>query len=278
VYARGGLSEVLRDEGRSESRRIEREKKRPCCADRKYRKGKEEEREKEGKRGPDRTFLPRTGPRQNVIMLIRDWFENVKCTRQSTAGYHEPPSIGFLSLVLSPRRSLLSPSFSPPFRAQIFMESSSSRARYIPLRSLVSRLVLSRRGPGDQKRFNLRYHRWRAKPRLVSSPDFGGFDIRDETRLTTRVTEYRRHWRLSFSARSKNKAALSAASANFFNRVLPLTRANLEARRVTSNKRYRDRRKRSCNLERAPISKFICLDADKPMRRHSRVSVIYSLA
>lgn len=141
-----------------------------------------------------------------------------------------------------------------------------------------SYLVLSRRGPGDQKRFNLRYHRWRAKPRLVSSPDFGGFDIRDETRLTTRVTEYRRHWRLSFSARSKNKAALSAASANFFNRVLPLTRANLEARRVTSNKRYRDRRKRSCNLERAPISKFICLDADKPMRRHSRVSVIYSLA
>lgn len=131
-------------------------------------------------------------------MLIRDWFENVKCTRQSTAGYHEPPSIGFLSLSLflvlsAPLFSLSflssrSPSFSPPFRAQIFMESSSSRARYIPLRSLVSRLVLSRRGPGDQKRFNLRYHRWRAKPRLVSSPDFGGFDIRDEAPTRYRVT------------------------------------------------------------------------------------------
>lgn len=108
MYARGGLSEVLRDEERSESRRIEREKKRPCCADRKYRKAKEEEREKEGKRGPDRTFLPRTGPRQNVIMLIRDWFENVKCTRQSTAGYHEPPSIGFLSHSLSAPLSSLS--------------------------------------------------------------------------------------------------------------------------------------------------------------------------
>lgn len=258
MYARGGLSKVLRDEERRESTRIEGEKKRARCADRKYRRGKEEEREKERKRGPDRTFLPRTGPRQNVIMLIRDWFENVKCTRQSTAGYHEPPSIGFLSLVLSASRS---PSFSPPFRAQIFMESSSSRARYIPLRSLVSRLVLSRRDPGDQKRFNLRYRRWRAKPRLVSLADFGGFDIR---------------YGVSFLARSKNTAALS--SANFFNRVPPLTRANLKARRVTSNKRYRDRRKRSCNLERAPISKFICLDVDKPMRRHSRVSVIYSLA
>lgn len=75
-----------------------------------------------------------------------------------------------LSLILSAPLSSLSfsSSRSPPLRAQIFMESSSSRARYIPLRSLASRLVLSRRDPGDQKRFNLRYHRWRAKPRFVS--------------------------------------------------------------------------------------------------------------
>lgn len=190
MYARDGLSEVLRDEERSESRRIEREKKRPCCADRKYRKAKEEEREKEGKRGPDRTFLPRTGPRQNVIMLIRDWFENVKCTRQSTAGYHEPPSLHWFPLSFSLRAALFSLLLSLLLSLLHFehryLWNLLHRARYIPLRSLVSRLVLSRRGPGDQKRFNLRYHRWRAKPRLVSSPDFGGFDIRDETRLTTR--------------------------------------------------------------------------------------------
>lgn len=45
------------------------------------------------------------------------------------------------------------------------------------------------------------------------------------------------------------------ASANFFNRVLPLTRANLEAR-LTSNKCYRDKLNRRCNFERTPISKF----------------------
>lgn len=166
-------------EERSENRRIEREKKSPCCADRKYREGREEERKrerergKEGKRGPDWTFLPRTGPRQNVIMLIRDWFENVKCTRHSTAGYHEPPSIGFLSLSFSLRRSLLSPSL----HLALLLSLLHFEHRYLwnllhrapaTFHSARSHLVLSRRDPGDQKRFNLRYHRWRAKPRFVS--------------------------------------------------------------------------------------------------------------
>lgn len=176
-------------------------------------KGEEREIERKGKRGPDQTFLPRTGPRRNVIMLIRDWFENVKCTRRNTAGYHEPPSIGFLSLSLILYAALFCLSFSlclssPSLRAQIFMESSLSRASYIPHRSLASRLVLSRRGPGDQKRFNLRYHRWRAN---VSSLDFGGFSqrIRDEVRFTSnRVSAAQ----VSFPARTKNTtAALSFA-------------------------------------------------------------------
>lgn len=83
-------------------------------------------------------------------------------------------------LVFSLSRSLFSLSFSLSF----FLSSTWSTDIYgiffiaRPLhsapfaRSLArSRLVLSRRGPGDQKRFNLRYHRWRAKPSRVSSPD-----------------------------------------------------------------------------------------------------------
>lgn len=85
---------------------------------------------------------------------------------------------------------------SSTMRAQIFMESSSSRARCIPLRSLVRspacsrldsfRFVSSRRGPGDQKRFNLRYRRWRAKPRF-SSPDHG---TEKDSTLARRVPIY----------------------------------------------------------------------------------------
>jgi len=79
------------------------------------------ERRDEGLTG---TFLPRTGPRQNVIMLIRDWFENVKCTRRSTAGYHEPPFIGPPSSI---SYAALSPSLSPSL--------SSLSASYVPLPS-----------------------------------------------------------------------------------------------------------------------------------------------
>ena len=49
---------------------------------------REKERERERENMRDWPFLPRTGPLQNVIMLIRDWLENVKCTKRSTAGYH----------------------------------------------------------------------------------------------------------------------------------------------------------------------------------------------
>lgn len=181
------------------------------------------DREKEKGKGPDWTFLPRTGPRQNVIMLIRDWFENVKCTRHSTAGYHEPPSIGapsisfpaLSSVVLSFSRSVFLCS-SPPLCEHRYLWNLLHRARaaFRFARSLVRspacsrldsfRFVSSRRGPGDQKRFNLRYRRWRAKPRF-SSPDHG--TERDST-LARRVPIYTRRTVFSQHRREKETQQL----------------------------------------------------------------------
>lgn len=194
-----------------------------------------------------------------------------------------PPLVSSLSLSFSPRRSFLSPSL----RLALLLSLLHFEHRYLwnllhrapaTFRFARSYLVSSCLEEAPETRNVSISVTIDGVPSCVSSRLR---TLADSTYVTRpdlqHVTEQQRHWRLSFSARLRNTAALSAASANFFNRVLPLTRANLEARRVTSNKRYRDRRKRSCNLERAPISKFICLDADKPMRRHSRVSVIYSL-
>ena len=94
---------------------------------------KERERERERENMRDWPFLPRTGPLQNVIMLIRDWLENVKCTKRSTAGYHASlhwsthprPSLAVVSLFtyLSLSLSRL-PSVVRCSEPQIFMESS----------------------------------------------------------------------------------------------------------------------------------------------------------
>lgn len=104
-------------------------------AERLYRANKKVERNERKSNKEEETFLPRIGPLQNVIMLIRDWLENVKCTKRSTAGYHASPYWSNIfvpldtPLPLSSRFSLHL-SLSRPLSVvrcselQIFMESS----------------------------------------------------------------------------------------------------------------------------------------------------------
>lgn len=182
-------------------------------------------------------------------MLIRDWFENVKCTRRSTAGYHELPLIGLLlshslRYALSSSLSLflslcLPPLLSSTMRAQIFMESSSSRARCIPLRSLARSL----RSPACSRLVSFRFvssrleeapgtrnvsisvtvdgvpshvsRLWTTGQRFdtcATSPDL--HTANNNILAASTQKRYNTHSRILSSARAR-----SCASANFFNRA-----------------------------------------------------------
>lgn len=159
-------------------------------------------------------------------MLIRDWFENVKCTRQSTAGYHEPASIGSLSLRYSRSLSLFfSRHLTLRSFAFLFLSSTSSTDIYgiffiapAAFRSARSRLVSSclEEAPGTRNvSISVTID---GVPSRVSSPDFGGRGstyVRKPVLLVL-VTEYRvfsRHQQYRFQL-SKNTptAMLSLAT------------------------------------------------------------------
>lgn len=131
-----------------------------------------------------------------------------------------PPLVPFLYAALSPflfiSLSVLRLPLSLLHFEHRYLWNLLHRARCIPLRSFASRLVLSRRGPGDQKRFNLRYHRWRAKPRFVSGlrGGRGSMHVRKPV-LRALVTEYRvfsRDWRYRFQ-HSKNTPTVTLSLA-----------------------------------------------------------------
>lgn len=150
------------------------------------------EREKERRRD-DWPFLPRTGPLQNVIMLIRDWLENVKCTKRSTAGYHASPHWRTVSLPLA---SLLSSTLVPllvyrsPSVSRLLLGAPDIYGIFLIARSLHSALLarslarvpclgparLVPEDPGDRERFNLHYrrcqcgaHRAKLRPGFVAA-------------------------------------------------------------------------------------------------------------
>lgn len=141
-----------------------------------------------------------------------------------------------------------------PFFVFLFLSSTSSTDIYgiffiapAAFRSARSRLVSSclEEAPGTRNvSISVTID---GVPSRVSSPDFGGRGTTYGRKPVLRVlvTEYRDIFAAlaisppTFRRMPRPRYLSQRASANFLNRVLPLTRANLEVR-LTSNKCYRD--------------------------------------